>query len=561
LNVLPRGGRSDERDGYQVGNIHVLGLALQIATIVILLVVAFLVWRLRAPAAGSDADLRQVEAAMRGEFGSSRTEAAASAQSLRTEVGRQFREFADDMRKLFGDAGVAQALQLTTFSTGLADCRKESRVAAQSLREEVLKAFQALSDTVRANLGQMAQGQQNQFEAFAATLNTNGVAATASAKEFREQMTATLTRLGEAQAAQFTLLANQQGERLDEIAKKLAELTAKNEQRSEELRKSVEERLEKLRLDNEAKLEQMRLTVDEKLQSTLETRLGESFKQVSERLEQVHKGLGEMQTLATGVGDLKRVLSNVKSRGGWGEVQLGMLLDDMLTRDQFEANVRVCPDSNEIIEFAVRFPGKEDGVPLYLPIDAKFPQEDYDRLLTAQEAGVTEDIDKAGTALERAIRGQAKTICEKYVHPPHTTDFAIMYLPTEGLFAEVIRRPGLATDLQSKHRVMVTGPTTLAALLSSLQMGFRTLAIEKRSSEVWQVLGAAKAEFKKYGDVWDKLGKQLDTARKTVEDAGKRTRAVERKLRDVEAPEPAQNAADILAIAALDDEVERNDEG
>ena len=564
MNALARGGRSDERDGYQVENFRVLGFALQIATIVILLVVAFLVWCSRAPAAGSDAGFRQVEAAMRGELGSSRTEAAASAQSLRTEVGTQFREFADDMRKLLGDAGAAQALQLTTVSTGLADGRKESQAAAQSLREEVLNAFQALSDTVRANLGQLAQGQQNQFEAFAATLNTNGVAAIASAKEFREQMTATLATLGEAQAAQFAILANQQGERLDEIGKKLAELTAKNEQRSEELRKIVEERLEKLRVDNEAKLEQMRLTVDEKLQSTLEARLGESFKQVSERLEQVHKGLGEMQTLATGVGDLKRVLSNVKSRGGWGEVQLGMLLDDMLTRDQFEANVRVRPDSNEIVEFAVRFPGKEDGTPLYLPIDAKFPQEDYDRLLTAQEVGIAEDIDKAGSALERAIRAQAKTICDKYVHPPHTTDFAIMYLPTEGLFAEVIRRPGLATDLQSKHRVMVTGPTTLAALLSSLQMGFRTLAIEKRSSEVWQVLGAAKAEFKKYGDVWDKLGKQLDTARKTVEDAGKRTRAVERKLRDVETLEPIQGAADIVALAAPDDdddEVEPHEEG
>jgi DNA recombination protein RmuC len=534
---------------------------LQISTIVILVLVAYLVWRVRLRVAESAAGLRQVEGAIRAEFGSSRTEAAASAQSLRTEVSTQFREFADDIRKLLGDAGAAQALQLAAFSTSLADGRKESQTAAQSLREEVLKAFQNLSETVRANLGQMAQAQQSQLDAFAATLNTNGVAATGSAKEFREQMTATLLRLGEAQAAQFALLTKQQGERLDEIGKRLAELTAKNELRSEELRKSVEERLEKLRVDNEAKLEQMRLTVDEKLQSTLETRLGASFKQVSERLEQVHKGLGEMQTLATGVGDLKRVLSNVKSRGGWGEMQLGMLLDDMLTRDQFEANVRVRPDSNEIVEFAVRFPGKEDGTPLYLPIDAKFPQEDYDRLLTAQEAGIAEDIDKAGVALERAMRGQAKAICDKYVHPPHTTDFAIMYLPTEGLFAEVIRRPGLATDLQSKHRVMVTGPTTLAALLSSLQMGFRTLAIEKRSSEVWQVLGAAKAEFKKYGDVWDKLGKQLDTARKTVEDAGKRTRAVERRLRDVETLELVQDAADILALAAADDdEVESHEE-
>lgn len=240
------------------------------------------------------------------------------------------------------------------------------------------------------------------------------------------------------------------------------------------------------------------------------------------------------RNLATGVGDLKRVLTNVKSRGTWGEVQLSMLLEDMLTRDQYETNVRIRPESAEMVEFAVKMPGRNGEDVVYLPIDAKFPHEDYERLVAAQEAGSAEAIEKAGAALERAIRAQAKAICERYVHPPHSTDCAIMYLPTEGLFAEVLRRPGLQSELQSKHRVMVTGPTTLAALLTSLQMGFRTLAIEKRSSEVWQVLAAAKAEFRRYGDVWDKLGKQLDTARKTVDEAGKRTRAVEKKLRDVE---------------------------
>ena len=275
--------------------------------------------------------------------------------------------------------------------------------------------------------------------------------------------------------------------------------------------------LETLRTDNADKLEKMRATVEEKLQGTLEKRLGESFQLVSDRLEQVHKGLGEMQTLATGVGDLKRVLSNVKSRGGWGEVQLGMLLEDMLTKDQFATNVRVRPDAGEVVEYAVRLPGRAgDDIPLWLPIDAKFPHEDYDRLLLAQEGTAAEEVEKAALALERAIRLQAKAICEKYVHPLQSTDFAIMYLPTEGLFAEVIRRPGLASELQTKHRVMVQGPTTLAALLTSLQMGFRTLAIEKRSSEVWQVLGAAKAEFMKYGQVWERLGKQLDTAKRTV---------------------------------------------
>lgn len=322
----------------------------------------------------------------------------------------------------------------------------------------------------------------------------------------------------------------------------------------EKLRETVSNSLDRLQKDNSEKLEGMRQTVEEKLQGTLEKRLGESFQLVSDRLEQVHKGLGEMQSLATGVGDLKRVLSNVKSRGGWGEVQLGMLLEDMLTRDQYDSNVRVRPDSGEIVEYAVRLPGRNGSdAPLWLPIDAKFPHEDYERLLQAQEAGSAEEIEKAGAALERAVRLQAKNICDKYVHPPHSTDFAIMYLPTEGLFAEVIRRPGLARDLQNRHRVMVQGPTTLAALLTSLQMGFRTLAIEKRSSEVWQVLGAAKAEFIKYGQVWEKLGKQLDTAKRTVEEAGKRTKAVERKLREVETLE-ATDAPAILELIAGDTE-------
>jgi DNA recombination protein RmuC len=344
----------------------------------------------------------------------------------------------------------------------------------------------------------------------------------------------------------------QQKQALDDMATKIQLLTDGNQQKQDAMRETLTKGLDQLRTDNEAKLEQMRVTVDEKLQGTLEARLGESFKLVSERLELVHKGLGEMQTLATGVGDLKRVLTNVKSRGGWGEVQLGMLLEDLLTADQFEKNVRIRPDSTEIVEFAVRLPGRDADQPIYLAIDAKFPHEDYDRLVLAQESGSAAEVEKAGQALERAVRGQAKTIAEKYVHPPHSTDFAVMYLPTEGLFAEVIRRPGLCSALQSQHRVMVTGPTTLTALLNSLQMGFRTLAIEKRSSEVWQVLGAAKAEFQKYGEVWDKLGKQLQSAQNTVAEAGRRTRAVSRQLRDVESTEARVLAGPDLALPDLE---------
>ena len=398
------------------------------------------------------------------------------------------------------------------------------------LREEV----RGLREELQAALARQTGAQETRFAGFS------------------REMGEGYTRLGEVQTSrlsetnrQMKDLQEAQKAGLEGVATRIEALTTANGERQEQLRKTLSESLDQLRKDNEAKLEQMRATVDEKLQGTLEKRLGESFKIVSERLEQVHKGLGEMQTLATGVGDLKRVLTNVKSRGGWGEVQLAMLLEDMLTPDQYAANVAVRPDASERVEFAVRLPGRGDAgdAPVWLPIDAKFPHEDYDRLLAAQDAGLAEEIERCGAALERAIKLQARTICAKYVAPPHSTDFAIMYLPTEGLFAEVIRRPGLMSELQSAHRVMVTGPTTLAAILNSLQMGFRTLAIEQRSSEVWKVLGAAKAEFGVYGGFIDKVSKQLGSAQKTLEDAGRRNRAMERRLRDVETldipqPEP-----------------------
>lgn len=345
---------------------------------------------------------------------------------------------------------------------------------------------------------------------------------------------------------------------LEANAQRVGELTEQNAHKQDQLRKTLSEELEKLRVGNEQKLEKMRETVDEKLQGTLEKRLGESFALVSERLEQVQKGLGEMQTLASDVGGLKRVLTNVKSRGGWGEVQLARQLEDVLTSEQYGENVAVIPGSTERVEFAVKLPGTGDDVPVWLPIDSKFPQEDYERLLTAQEAGDVVAIEAAAKDLERALLAQAKLISGKYVEPPHTTDFGIMYLPTEGLFAEVMRRPGFVSRLQNEFRVTVTGPTTLTALLNSLQMGFRTLAIEKRSSEVWKVLSAAKTEFTKYGQVWEKLGKQLATAQNTVSEAGRRTRAVERQLRAVESVEPAGGARELLdelsELALGDDE-------
>jgi DNA recombination protein RmuC len=322
----------------------------------------------------------------------------------------------------------------------------------------------------------------------------------------------------------------------DTLSQRLNELTQRNEQRIGEMRTTLEGRLKELQADNAQKLEQMRATVDEKLQTTLEARLGASFKLVSERLEQVQRGLGEMQQLATGVGDLKRVLTNVKDRGGWGEVQLENLLEQVLTAEQFARSVKVRPDGNEAVDFAIRLPGRQDGdVPVWLPIDAKFPREDYERLLDAQERGDTEAMRTAATQLERAIKVQAKSINEKYVVPPHTTDFAVLFLATEGLYAEAIRRPGLVDALQRDHRIVVAGPTTLAALLNSLQMGFRTLAIEKRSSEVRVLLGAVKTEFGKFATVLEKAHTQLDTVQNSIKQAGVRTRAIERQLRGVEA--------------------------
>ena len=355
-----------------------------------------------------------------------------------------------------------------------------------------------------------------------------------------------------------TLQARAQAEQkaaLESIAQKLEALNAGAAERQEAMRATLAASLETLRAGNEVKLEEMRATVDEKLTGTLNERLGENFKAVSERLEAVHKGLGEMQSLATGVGDLKRVLTNVKARGGWGEMQLGGLLQDMLTPEQYAAQVGVRPGSSERVDFAVRLPGRGEAAQIWLPIDAKFPQEDYERLHVAQEQGLIEEIEARSKELERTVRLQAKSVGAKYVCPPHTTDFAILYLATEGLFAEVIRRPGLIQELQSQHRVMVTGPTTLAAILNSLQMGFRSLAVEKRSSDVWRVLGEAKAEFAKYGVVWEKLGKKLEEAKTLHDDVSVRTRAVDRKLKGVEVleapPTPALDGARLSAVVAL----------
>lgn len=402
----------------------------------------------------------------------------------------------------------------------------------------------ALDELARLNQAQLQQQRELRDE-------------TASqARENRLELSASLAELGRNLTHQMGTIAGVQNNQIDAFALQLTKLTEANEQRLgalresneqrlnalregteqrlEALRETLERRLRELQGDNAAKLEEMRRTVDEKLHATLEQRLGASFKQVSDRLEQVHKGLGEMQALASDVGDLKRVLSNVKTRGTWGEVQLASLLEQLLVPEQYAANVAPVPGSNERVEFAIRLPGRGDDAPVWLPIDAKFPREDYERLVIAQENADPVAAEAAARQLEQRLRLEAKTIRTKYVSPPDTTDFALMFLPTEGLYAEVVRRPGLMDDLQRSWRVVVAGPSTLAAILSSLQMGFRTLAVEKRSSEVWQLLGAVKTEFGKFGDVLAKTKEQIDRASTTLGSAAVRTRAIERRLRDVE---------------------------
>lgn len=431
----------------------------------------------------------------------------------------------------------AVAAVLAALSAGRA-----ARASSTGDADRTVEAIRQQLTDLRSELDQKAATQRMELTD---ALTKLGGGLDARVATLSDNLSRHFTAFAEVQQQSGKNLADSQRERLSETNKAVGDLTKNLTEQQAQGRKAMAEELEKVRLtlsgnmdqlrkENEAKLEQMRLTVDEKLQSTLAERLGENFKMVSDRLDTVHRGLGEMQALAIGVGDLKRTLGNIKARGSWGEVQLGALLEDMLTPEQFGRQVRVRPGSAEAVDYAVYLPGTDEGGRLLLPIDCKFPQADYDTLLGAQELGDPLAVDVASKALEKAIRIQAKSIHDKYVHPPETTPFAIMYLPTEGLFAEVIRRPGLAAALSNDHSVTVTGPTTLAATLNSLKMGFQTLAIQKNAGDIAKVLGMAKAEFQKYATVWDKLGNQLDTARKTVDEAGRRTRAVERQLRNVE---------------------------
>jgi DNA recombination protein RmuC len=411
---------------------------------------------------------------------------------------------------------------------------------------------------VLAHMDLAARGQERLETAVREEMARNREEHHASSRGLREEVGNSVQRFGDSLVSNAAELANLQKNQLDTFSRQLVALTESNEKRLTDLRAVVDERLKQLQQENSQKLDEMRKTVDERLESTLEKRLGESFQQVSERLEAVHAGLGEMRTLAAGVGDLKRVLTNVKTRGTWGEVQLSTLLEQILSPEQYEQNVCCRLGSGERVEYAIRLPGKNGfgDETVWLPIDAKFPVEDYHRLLDAQEAADTLALEAAARQLEVRIKSEAKDIQSKYLNPPQTTDFGIMFLPTEGLYAEVLRRPGLAEWLQTECRVVVAGPTTLAAILNSLQMGFRTLAIQKRSSEVWHLLGVVKTQFATFGETLDKVQVKLHQASETVEKAAKRSRTIQRKLKDVEGL-PVNIAPELLsAVGDADTDVE-----
>ena len=437
-------------------------------------------------------------------------------------------------RKELSDTLTGFRTELTATTAALAAESVKSREAMGEstalFEKRIQERFEALTAATRLTLDSLKGDIQAQLSAMSGAL--------------KDQLEANGSQIRH----QFSVLQ-------DAVSQQLAGLVQGSQHNAEQLRNALNERLAAIQADNSTKLEEMRRTVDEKLHATLEQRLGESFKLVSDRLEQVHKGLGEMQTLAGSVGDLKRVMTNVKTRGTWGEMQLGAIIDNVLTPDQFARNVKTVPGSDELVEFAIRLPGKSDEHPVWLPIDSKYPVEQYQRLLDAQDAADKGAIATAGSAFEASIRLEAKKIFAKYVSPPHTTDFAVLYLPTEGLFAEVIRRPGLVEAVQNDCRVMITGPANLAAMLNSLQMGFKTLAIEKRSSEVWSLLGMVKTEFAKFGDVVEATKKSIDQAAKRFDEVGVRTRAIQRKLRDVqELPAPGAAAPVTQTLPGLDED-------
>ena len=435
------------------------------------------------------------------------------------------------------------------------NARGELNAALTAFKTEISGTLTTLSgETTRSRevlLESAATFQQRIQERFEALTSTTRETFDAVKGDITSQLGVMSTAMKDQLEANGSQVRNQFSTLQESVAQQLGAMALGSAQTSEQLRTTMNERLTAIQQDNTAKLEEMRRTVDEKLHATLEQRLGDSFKLVSEKLEQVHSGLGEMKTLAGSVGDLKRVMSNVRTRGTWGEVQLGAIIESLLTSEQYAKNVKTVPGSNDLVEFAVKMPGKSEETPVWIPIDSKYPIEHYQRLLDAHETMDKVVVQQAVNAFESSLRTEAKKISTKYVSPPHTTDFAILFLPTEGLFAEAARAPGLLESLQNDFRVIVAGPTTLSAVLNSLRLGFRTLAIEKRSSEVWGILGTVKTEFHKFGEIVDSTKKSITAAANKFDELGRRTRAIERGLRDVELPAVTTDSLTIAGTAVL----------
>jgi DNA recombination protein RmuC len=496
----------------------------------------------------------RAERGAKDEIVANRQESVEQARGLREELQLSLRNSTDSLVRGVDMISAAQQQRLEDFANRLSALKQAGDLSAVQLRQELSSALNLFKESQDKRLTESATQLQQHFESFGRRLTDFGQTGQENSKLTRVELSTALKDFKESLQRQMSDIVGLQKLQFDSFATQLTRLTESNEKKADELRIAVDFKLKELQADNTSKLEEMRKTVDEKLQGTLDKRLGESFKQVSDRLEQVHLGLGEMKNLASGVGDLKRVLTNVKTRGTWGEVQLGNLLEQILTSEQYAKNVCTKPSGRETVEFALKLPGPDDrdGKSVWLPIDAKFPKEDYERLVDASERGDSEAVDQAAKNLESRIRSQARDIRDKYVSPPHTTDFGLLYLPTEGLYAEVLRRPGLVDSIQKEMRVIVSGPTTLAALLNSLQMGFRTLAIQKRSSEVWRVLGAVKTDFSKFGDLLDKVKKKLDETSNTIDDAANRSRLLERKLRKVEALQAPEAEKVLDNVPSLD---------
>jgi DNA recombination protein RmuC len=538
---------------------------------------------------------------LRDELRTGREEARTAGKELREELSASVKSTNDSLAKALESMGKGQQTQLDgmtkqlkeltdsnqgaldhirgTFDSRVKELQDGNEKKLDEMRKEMSGGLKSTNDTLTKALESMGKGQQTQLDGMTKQLKEltdsnqgelDRIRGTFDSRvkelqegnekklnEMRGEVSGGLKSTNDTLAKTLESMGKIQQAQLDGMTKQLKELTDSNQGALDRIRSTFDSRVKELQEGNEKKLDEMRKTVDEKLHDTLEKRLGESFKLVSDRLEAVHKGLGEMQTLATGVGDLKRVLTNVKVRGTWAEVQLGAILEQILTPEQYEKNVRVKPDSSERVEYAVRLPGPKDnpGACVWLPIDSKFPQEDYLRLQEAAEKADPAAVQTAADALARTVRAAAREIHDKYVNPPNTTDFGIMFLATEGLYAEVLRQPAFVEDLLQHYRIVVAGPTTLAAILSSLRMGFQTLAIEQRAAEVWRVLGAVKTEFGKFGDVLDKVERQLTAASRTIEQTGARSRAMERRLRAVEQL-PDTEAAAILALTPAGEEVE-----